>query len=429
MISLGLGLTFFAIILLLAASAFFSGSETALTAASRAKLHKLAETGDPRARTASALTDNRERLIGAILLGNNLVNILASALATGAFLSLFGDAGVVYATLVMTALVLIFAEVLPKTYAIINSERMALTVAPIVKGLTLVFAPVTTAVQFIVRRTLRLFGVNIDDTREVLSAHEEIRGAIDLHHREGGVIKDDRDMLSGILDLRDLDVQEIMVHRKNMTMIDASLDTLNIVKQILKSPHTRVPLWRDEPENIIGILHAKDLLHAMVAVGGDIAAIDIMSLVSKPWFVPENTHLQDQLNAFLRAKSHFALVVDEYGVLMGLVTLEDILEEIVGEIADEHDVDLAGIDLRPNGSLIVDGTVTIRDLNRAMNWTLPDDEATTIAGLVIYEAQTIPDIGQVFNFYDFRFEILDRQRNQITQLRITPVTQPALAVS
>ena len=425
--TIGLGLTLIVIVALLAISAFFSGSETALTAASRARLHKLAEDGNRRAKIARRLTEDRERLIGAILLGNNLVNILASALATSVFLIMFGDAGVVYATLSMTALVLIFSEVLPKTYAIINTERMALTVAPLLSIIITLIAPVTAAVQFIVRRTLRLFGVDIEDTREVLSAHEELRGAIDLHHHEGGVIKTDRDMLGGILDLRNLEVEEVMVHRKNMTMVDASLPTQEIVDQILASPHTRIPLWKDDPENIVGILHAKDLLRSLAATKGDISSLDILSIATPPWFVPENTGLQDQLNAFLRRNSHFALVVDEYGALMGLVTLEDILEEIVGEISDEHDIEMPGLHVQSDGAVIVEGTVTIRDLNRAMEWSLPDDEATTVAGLVIHEAQTIPDIGQVFTFYKYKFEIAGRQRNQITALRITPVRKKRTA--
>lgn len=419
MLSFGLGVILGAIILLLLFSAFFSGSETALTAASRARMHHLAEDGSKRARTVLNLTEDRERLIGAILLGNNLVNILASALATSLFLALFGDAGVVYATLVMTAVVLIFAEVAPKTFAITNTDRVALAVARPLRIITVFFGPVTAAVQFIVRHSFRLFGLNVDDSQQVLSAHEELRGAINLHHHEGSVVKIDRDMLGGILDLRDLEVSDIMVHRKNIVMIDANLPNNEIISQALASPHTRIPLWRDEQENIVGILHAKDLLRALSGAKWQPDAIDILSIAIKPWFVPDTTTLQDQLNAFLRRKTHFALVVDEYGALMGLITLEDILEEIVGDISDEHDIDVAGVRTQPDGSVVVSGSVPIRDLNRAFDWTLPDDEATTIAGLVIHEARTIPEIGQVFTFHDFRFEILRRHRNQVAQIRIS----------
>ncbi|MDZ4368107.1 MAG: HlyC/CorC family transporter [Afipia sp.] len=420
MLSLGLSAILGAILLLLLFSAFFSGSETALTAASRARMHRLAEDGSKRARTVLSLTEDRERLIGAVLLGNNLVNILASALATSLFLALFGDAGVVYATLVMTAVVLIFAEVAPKTVAITNTDRVALAVAPILRVVTFVFGPITAAVQFIVRIALRPFGLNVDQNQQVLSAHEELRGAINLHHHEGSVVKIDRDMLGGILDLHDLEVSDVMVHRKNIVMIDTAQPNSEIISQALASPHTRFPLWRDDPENIVGVLHAKDLLRALAGAGWTADSIDVLSIATKPWFVPDTTALQDQLNAFLRRKTHFALVVDEYGALMGLITLEDILEEIVGDIRDEHDIEVAGVRLQPDGSVVVNGVVPIRDLNRAFDWSLPDEEATTVAGLVIHEARTIPEVGQTFTFHGFRFEILRRQRNQIAQLRIAP---------
>ncbi|HUD51233.1 HlyC/CorC family transporter [Parvibaculum sp.] len=420
MISLGLGLTMAAIVALLAMSGFFSGSETALTAASRARMNRLAEEKNRRAKLVLALTDDLERLIGALLLGNNLVNILASALATSVFLTLFGDAGVVYATLVMTALVVIFAEVMPKTYAITNTDRFALAVAPLVRIVIWIFAPVTTAVRFIVRGTLAIFGIDVSDTANVLSPHEELRGAINLHHQEGGFVKRDVDMLGGILDLSDLEVSDIMVHRKNITMIDASEPNAEIVAQVLGSPHTRIPLWLDDPENIVGVLHAKDLLRALASVDWKPDAIHILDIATKPWFVPDTTPLVNQLNAFLRAKAHFALVVDEYGGLMGLITLEDILEEIVGDISDEHDIERSRIRLQPDGSVIASGTVPIRDLNRKLDWHLPDEEATTIAGLVIHEARAIPEVGQAFTFYGFKFEILRRQRNQLAVLRITP---------
>jgi Mg2+/Co2+ transporter CorB len=419
--TLGLGITLGAIFGLLLASAFFSGSETALTAASRAKMHALEEQGSRRARIVNYLLQIRERFIGAILLGNTLANVAASALATSLFLALFGEEGVVYATIVMTVIVVLFAEVLPKTYAILNADRMALVVAPLVRLLVAVLAPVTTTMQWIVRHTLRLFGVSIADDAEVLSAHEEIRGAIELHHKEGGVVKLTRDMLGGVLDLRELTVSDIMVHRTNMDAIDAELPADKIVDLALKSSHTRVPLWRGEREEIVGILHAKTLLKALRDAKGDPAQIDIMALATPPWFVPDTTTLKDQLNAFLKRKAHFAIVVDEYGEVMGLVTLEDIIEEIVGDITDETDVVAALAKPQSDGSLIVDGGVPIRDVNRLMDWDLPDEEATTIAGLVIHEAQTIPNPGQAFTFHDYRFEVLSRRRNRITSLRVTPL--------
>ncbi len=412
-----------AIIALLVLSAFFSGSETALTATSRALMLGLERQGSAKAALVQKLISAKETLIGAILLGNNFVNILASALATSLLVDVFGDTGVIYATLVMTALVLIFAEVLPKTYAIAHPERMALAVAPIIRIFVAIFGPITRVVQIIVRQVLAFFGVDMDEKTAVLSAHEEIRGAIDLHHLEGSVIKDDRDMLSGLLNLRDMEVSDVMVHRTKMLAVDVARPTGKIISELLESGFSRIPVWRDDPDNIIGILHAKNLLRALSEAKGRVSKINIEKISTKPWFVPDTTNLQDQLDAFLTRKTHFAVVVDEYGEVMGLLTLEDILEEIVGEIADEHDEEV--IDLEPDktGAIKVDGTLPVRDINRTMNWSLPDDEATTIAGLVIHEAQTIPEPSQVFTFYGYRFEILKRQRNQITLIKISPVRE------
>jgi magnesium and cobalt exporter, CNNM family len=421
--TLGLGITLGAILGLLILSAFFSGAETALTAASRARMHALEQDGNARAHLVNRLLLARERLIGAILLSYNLANIAASALATSVLLKLFGDAGVAYATIVMTVLVVVFAEVLPKTYAIVNADRMALAVAPVVRSVVTVLAPVTAAMQVLVRHTLRLFGVSVSADTDVLGAHEELRGAIELHHKEGGVVKLDRDMLGGVLDLRELTVSDIMVHRTKMDAIDVSLPTEVIVDAALKSSHTRLPLWRGEREEIVGILHAKTLLQALRDARGDLGTVDIMALSTAPWFVPDTTTLKDQLNAFLKRKAHFAVVVDEYGEVMGLVTLEDIIEEIVGDITDETDIAAIAAKVQPDGSLIVDGSVPIRDLNRMMDWDIPDDEATTIAGLVIHEAQAIPYPDQRFTFHGFRFEVLRRQRNRITSLRVTPLAK------
>lgn len=422
-----LWLTILAILVLIIVSAFFSGSETALTAASRARMHAFAKSGDQRAAIVQRLIQTRERLIGALLLGNNLVNILASALATSLFITLFGDTGVVYATLVMTAVVLVFAEVMPKTLAISNPDRFALTVSPVVRVIVAVFSPVVITIEMFVKATLNRFGANIGD-QDILSAHEELRGTVDLQHQEGGLVKDDRDRIGGLLDLNELEVSDIMVHRTGMLVLNADEEPSALVDMALASPYTRIPIWRDEPDNIVGVLHAKDLLRSLQAQSGNVDKLDINEIASKPWFVPDTTSLKSQLNAFLKRKAHFALVVDEYGEVQGLVTLEDILEEIVGEIADEHDVEIQGVVTQPDGSVNVEGTVPVRDLNRAMDWSLPDEEATTIAGLVIHAVQTIPEPGQAFTFYGFRFRILRRQRNRITSLRITPLSKDAGAL-
>ena len=405
---------------LIVLSGFFSGSETALTAASRARMHQLEEQGVKQAGLVAQLIERRDRLIGALLIGNNLVNILASSLATSVFLGLFGEAGVAYATLAMTVLLVIFAEVLPKSWAISSTDRFAMTVAPAVRVFVTVFGPISTAVNAIVRRLLGLLGVTLSTESSMLSGHEELRGAVALLHREGSVVKADRDRLGGVLDLGELEVSDIMVHRTAMRMINADVDPGSAIRQVLESPYTRMPVWRGETDNIIGVIHAKDVLRAL-AGGGDSKTIDIVKTAQKPWFVPDTTNLKDQLNAFLRRKAHIAIVVDEYGEVEGLVTLEDILEEIVGDIADEHDIDLQGVRPEADGSVVVDGSVPIRDLNRAMDWNLPDEEATTVAGLVIHESQIIPEERQAFTYHGMRFIVMKRVKNRITQLRVRPV--------
>ncbi len=406
------------IFVLLFLSGVFSGSETALTAASRARIHKLAKDGDKRAGRVARLIEDRERLIGAILLGNNLINILATSLATGLFLSLFGDEGIVYATLVMTFLVLVFAEVLPKSYAIANPDRMALGVGGFIGFIVAVFAPLISIVQAIVRTTLKLFRIDISNIENALTPHEEIRGAIDLQRAEGGLIKADQDMLGSILDLDAVTIEDVMIHRKSMEAIDIAMPSQDIINAVVKSDYTRIPVFEGDIENIVGVLHAKDVLRAMKRAGGQMHRFNVRRIMNKPWFVPETTKLREQLNAFLERKMHFALVVDEYGAIQGLVTLEDILEEIVGDIADEHDFDIPGVNKRKDGVVEIEGTVTIRDLNRKFDWTLPDDEAITVAGLVIHEAETIPIVGQKFEFHGFSFEICSRKRNQVTALRV-----------
>ncbi|MDB4133165.1 HlyC/CorC family transporter [Amylibacter sp.] len=419
-------LTILAIFVLLGISAFFSGSETALTAASRGKLHSMADKGSRGAKRALALTEDTERLIGAVLLGNNLVNILAAALATSLFTRLFGDSGVALATLVMTLLVLIFAEVLPKTYAISNSEGAASFVSAPIRALVIIFAPIVATVRITVRAILRLFGAKMTGLDEDDAAQKEIAGAIALSHSEGNFEKDDRDRLLGALDLKDREVEEIMLHRSDIEIIDAAASPQDIVTQSLASRYTRLPIFKDEPENIIGVIHTKDLLREVDKLvrgedGGPdaIDRLNIIDIARKPYFVPETTPLDDQMREFLLRKAHFALVVDEYGDLQGLITLEDILEEIVGEITDEHDEDAEILDGKDtSGNFKIDGSATIRDVNRMHEWNLPDDEANTIAGLVIHEAQMIPKIGQVFSFHGFRFEIAGRDQNRITKLKV-----------
>lgn len=408
------------VVLCILLSAFFAGSETALTAASHGRMHTLEKEGDRRAAAVNRLLRQRNRMIAALLLGNTLVTIGSSAFTTSVLNSLVGENGAVYATIIMTALLLVFAEVLPKTLAINYPDAMSLYVAKIITPFVSVFAPVLAAVEFIVRTVLSLAGVDIGHGRTILSPYEELKGAVDIMHEEGNVERSARDMFGGVLDLQVLHVADVMIHRTKMRTIDADLPPVQIVREVLSSPFTRMPLWRERPDNFVGVLHSKDLLRALDAAGGDASKIDIDDVMLAPWFVPEATTLEDQLEAFLKRKTHFALVVDEYGEVMGLVTLEDILEEIVGDIRDEHDLAVQGVRPQPDGSVLVDGSAPVRDLNRVMAWDLPDEEATTIAGLVIHEAGAIPEAGQIFTFHGFRFEVMRRVRNRITALRVTP---------
>ncbi len=411
------------VVVCLVLSFFFSGSETALTAFSRARMLQLEKNGNARARLVNRLVETRERMIGAILAGNNVANIAASALTTGVLYAWFGDVGVLYATAIMTVVIVVFIEVLPKTIAINTPDRVALLVARPILWLVRLMGPILVGIEALVRGILRLFGARFGTDQAYLSAHEELRGTVDLLHREGSVEKLDRDMFGGLLDLRELVISDVMIHRTEMISVCADLPAEELVRAVLAEPVTRIPLWSGKPDNIIGILHAKDLLGAIRDADGDLSKVDVKAMARPPWFVPDVRPLSEQIKAFRRRKTPFALVVDEYGELMGLVTLEDILEEIVGDITDEHDVAVPGVRPQPDGSVNVDGGVPIRDLNRAMDWSLPDTEATTIAGLVIHEARSIPEAGQTFTFHGFRFRVLRREKNRIAALRITPLVR------
>jgi len=416
-----LAYTIAAIVFLLAISAFFSAAETALTAVSRGRMHQLEKDGSRSAGCVNRLVEDRERLIGALLLGNTFINILASSMMTAALEDEYGHRTVAITTAVMTVVILIFAEVMPKTLAIARTDRFALLVAQPLRLVVSVLAPIVATVQWLVWQVLSLFGVKPEEATSTEEAHEDIRGSVELHHREGNVEREHRDMIGGILDLRELTVSDVMVHRTNLESFDLELPKRALLDAIFASQHTRLPLWRGDPENIVAILSIKHVAQALVEHKGDFDAIDIATLATPPWFVPDTTSLEEQLAAFRKHKSHFALVVDEYGALQGLVTLEDILEEIFGALPDEHAIETRpDVRRRPDGSYLVDGAVPVRDLNREQDWNLPEDDATTIAGLVIARAGAIPEVGQRFAFFGFTFEILRRQRNQVTALRIIP---------
>jgi Mg2+/Co2+ transporter CorB len=417
-----------AVVILLLVAALLSAVETSITSASRPRLAEMERLGSKRAGLVNRLRDQRDQFISAVLLGNNLVNILGSALTTSALIALFGDAGVLYATVIMTILVVVFGEVMPKMWALANADRVALTLAPFARAMMAFLSPLATATRVAAKGMLTLLGVRYGaPTAE--AAAEELRGAIELHGAGeaagAATVRKERQMLRSILDLADVAVSDIMIHRRQVVAIDADQPPAAILEQALSSPHTRIPLWRGSQDNVIGVLHAKALLSALRANGGDPTTIDIAQIAGRAWFIPDSTSLLDQLEAFRRRREHFALVVDEYGGLMGVVTLEDILEEIVGDIAEKHEFKVPGVRAQADGTFVVDGSVTIRDLNRQFDWRLPDDHAATIAGLVLYDARRIPDVGQILTFHGLRFEILRRKRNQIATLRITPIGDAA----
>lgn len=398
---------------------FFSTAETSLTVFSKPLMHQLEVEGDERATLVNRLHARKERLIGSILLGNTLVQILSSSIATTVAISLFDDKGVMVEATVMTVIVLVFAEILPKTIALHHSNRIALAIAPIMRPVVWLLGPLMRSVQLFVDLLLRLTGLQPENTIDIDASMAELRGAIDIHAAEEET-SHERKMLRSILDLGEVEVGEIMVHRKKLVMIDADLPIDDLIEQVTQAAYTRLPLWRGQTDNIIGVLHSKALLRAIQAHDGDHDAIKPEELATAPWFIPESTSLLDQLQEFRKRREHFALVVDEYGVLLGVVTLEDILEEIVGDISDEHDVQSAGVRPQADGSYLVEGSVTIRDLNRDYDWDLPDEDASTIAGLLLHESRMIPDVGQVFLFHGFRFEVIRRVRNQITSIKVTP---------
>jgi Mg2+/Co2+ transporter CorB len=417
------------LILLVIGSGFFSSSETALTAASKARMMQLANQGYKRAIVVNGLRARMAHVISTILLGNACVNSFIAIVSAQIFGQYFGELGTLYAGVAATAVIFVLGEVLPKTFAINNADRSALTLAPLIHVLVRATYPVTHVTQMICNSLLRLCGVKVINEPGAEERIEELRGAIALHTHADEETRDAGQMLHSILDLEDVPVSDIMVHRRNMTMIDADQPIEEMVSEALQSPHTRIPLYRGQPDNIIGVLHAKALLRAIKANGWKLDGLDIEALAAKPWFIPDQTDLLTQLNTFRKRREHFAVVVDEYGALMGIVTLEDILEEIVGDIADEHDVKVEGVQPQSDGSFEMDGTVTLRDLNREFGWRLPDEQASTIAGLILHEAQQIPSQGQVFAFHGFRFEILERQRNQLTRIRVIPPFDPTIKIA
>ena len=404
------------IIFLLIISAFFSGSETALTAASRPKMYQLEKENNLRAKIVNFLKNKKERLIGTLLLGNNLVNTLATAIATSFFISLLGDnqKGILYSTIVMTLLILIFGEVLPKTIAINKADKFALLFAPFIKFLVTILSPFTYLINFFTRIILKLFKFEI--STDISTSEDELRGTIDLHAKSEGTTQE-KDMLQGILDLDDLQVKEIMTHRKNIEVIYVNESINKNIKKILNSQFTRLPLYDKNSDKILGIINVKDVLKNI----NKKKKLDLKLIAKNAWFIPETTSVLDQLQEFKKKQRHLAFVVDEYGALMGIVTLEDIIEEIVGDIEDEHDIKIKGAKKSKDGKYTISGNVTIRDMNREFGWNLPDKDASTLAGLIFHEIKTIPEPGKIFSFYGFRFEIINVRKNHIELVRVIPL--------
>ena len=422
-------ITLAAVVALLVVSAFFSAAETALTGASRPRMHQLAQDGDRRAAIVKHLQEQREHTIGSLLLGNNLANICSSALATAVLIAVFGEAGVAYATIVMTALVLVFAEVLPKTYALNHADKVALAVARPTRYVVAALTPLVVTVRAVVRGVLRAFGAKLPDDHRIGTTEEELRGVIDLHAGPEPDVRHERAMLMGVLDLDEVTVEKVMTHRKNLFTADADEPAKTLVDRILAVGHAYVPLTRGGSDNIVGVIDVAALVRAVIAAGNASESLDVVAMARKPWYIPESTTLFDQLQAFRQRGAGLAVVVDEYGALMGAVTLQDIIAEIVGDVNKKPEAaaagsPLLGVTAQPDGAYVIDGAVSIRDLNREFDWALPDQDAATIAGLVLHEARMIPSVGQVFEFHGFRFEIMRRQRNQVTAIRVTPPPEP-----
>ena len=422
-LEVGLNIAVPLVLACLVGASYLAAAETAITGASRPRMHRLAQQGKRRAVLVNRLLERKDEVVSATLIGNSILNIFSASLTTAVLTDLFGGAGVVYATLALTVFVVLFVEVLPKTWAIIQADRLALALAPTLNVVMLVLGPVASASTRGARGFLNLIGVHGHAAAQEAEAQTEaLRGAIELHGEGGhadGAAPAEKAMLRSVLDLGDLTVGDVMTHRGNVVLVDADLPVDEIVNQMLASVYTRVPAYRGQPDNVVGVIHAKDLFRAVRAAGGsDNVGID--AAMTPPWFIPETSTLFDQLEAFRERHEHFAIVVDEYGALRGIVTLEDIIEEIVGEIEDEHDTITRGVVRRDDGSFVCKGEVPVRDLNREFGWRLPEDVATTVAGLVLHEARRIPEVGQIYAFYGFRFEILKREGTRIAELRVVP---------
>ncbi|AXW83872.1 hypothetical protein BKM88_01215 [Anaplasma marginale] len=402
---------------LLLASAFFSAAETALTSVSASSIHRLVLGGDRRAKIVESLSRRKEMVISAMLVGNTIVNISSSSVATAMFLGFLGPEGIVVSTVTVTLSILLFAEVLPKTYAIHNPEKISLRSARLVACCSFVLSPLCSLITHIVNYTLRILGVQ--GQKEIVSAAEAMRSLILMHGSKGTMLKQDLDMLSSVLDLAETEISQVMTHRKNLFALNIDEDVDVLVKQILQGSHSRIPMWQKSEESIVGVVHVRDVTDLVREKSNNVTKKDIYRIMIKPWFVPDTTPLSVQLHNFRKKRRHLALVVDEYGTLQGAVTLEDILEEIVGDISDEHDVvPESFITAISNSEYYISGEAPIRDVNRELGWSLPE-EASTLAGLILHEVERIPEEGEAFQLHGFSFKILKKNGNIISLIGIS----------
>ena len=420
-----LSLNIIFVVLFLLLSAFFSACETAMTAYSKPKMYTIAKEGNLKARLILALQSEVGLVISAILTCATILNAMAVAVTTDLFSEILGDYAIIFAPIITSVFIVLFAEVLPKMLTIANPERILLPSAYFINITYKALRPLNKVIGFIAKQLLKIIQPASNNNKsEYEDSLEELKGAIALHKGEN--VEDtqkEKEMLQSVLDLGEVTVANIMVHRKNVTMMCADEPISQLVERIMSCPFTRIPLWSQNRDNIVGVLHVKDLLKALKRTEAK-ESINVLDIALAPRFIPENKNLLDQLQSFKTNHEHFALVIDEYGSFMGIVTLEDIIEEIVGNIEDEHDVVAQnGIRRQEDGSCIVDGSVNIRDLNREINTDFRGDIASTIAGFVINSVGIIPEVGQTFVLYGYKFEILKRQRVQITLIRISKLEE------
>ncbi len=404
------------IIVLLAMAALISATETAITATSPGLIQKLKSEGNKRAELLLGILKIKEKVISTLLIGNSIANTLCSIIATGMFIELFGDdLGTLVSSIVMSFTIIVFSEVIPKAIAVVKSEKIALKATPIMIIFLKILEPINIMLAYTIKGFCFVFRI---DLKQKVSAADEVRGVIEHHMQEGNVYKDDRDMLGGILDIRNMIIADIMVHRSNVFAIDVDMPINKIIKTVLASHHTRIPFWEGNHDNIVGILHIKDLLAKIHNKISGTKNIELKNILTDPVFIPNSSLVIQQLQMFRGGQSHLACVVDEYGDLQGIITLEDILEEIVGQIYDEHDPSKNKIVKKSEFEFIIDGTMSIRDLNRVQNWNIPETNATTIAGFVISKMKRIPNQGDHMTDRNLKLIVQKKSDNCIKTIKI-----------